>query len=245
MKFNERYKDIIDALQPSDELTNRLRISEEARVMKISKRKAVVVAAVACMVCGTTVFAAGKIASYRSFSNPQNEISNYSDAVTKSDELGSELTIPETFSNGYTFDAANTMGVEGLDESGNVIVSGTDFSAKYVKDNMPNINMFINQVYESGEESYAVDSKMIGDVEVYFNQAVYKFVPEGYEFTKEDEQNIDDPHFEISYGSDQVEVKKYNGISFEKDGKNYSMFAWDCDMTSDEWYEMAEELLAK
>lgn len=245
MKFNERYKDIIDALQPSDELTNRLRISEEARVMKISKRKAVVVAAVACMVCGTTVFAAGEIASYRSFSNPQNEISNYSDAVTKSDELGSELTIPETFSNGYTFDAANTMGVEGLDESGNVIVSGTDFSAKYVKDNMPNINMFINQVYESGEESYAVDSKMIGDVEVYFNQAVYKFVPEGYEFTKEDEQNIDDPHFEISYGSDQVEVKKYNGISFEKDGKNYSMFVWDCDMTSDEWYEMAEELLAK
>lgn len=245
MKFNERYKDIIDALQPSDELTNRLRISEEARVMKISKRKAVVVAAVACMVCGTTVFAAGKIASYRSWSNPQNEISNYSDAVTKSDELGSELTIPETFSNGYTFDAANTMGVEGLDESGNVIVSGTDFSAKYVKDNMPNINMFINQVYESGEESYAVESKMIGDVEVYFNQAVYKFVPEGYEFTKEDEQNIDDPHFEISYGSDQVEVKKYNGISFEKDGKNYSMFAWDCDMTADEWYEMAEELLAK
>ena len=30
-----------------------------------------------------------------------------------------------------------------------------------------------------------------------------------------------------------------------KDGKYYNMFAWDCDMTADEWYEMAEELLAK
>ena len=46
-------------------------------------------------------------------------------------------------------------------------------------------------------------------------------------------------------GSDQVEIKNYNGISFEKEGKSYSMFAWDCDMTADEWYEMAEELLAK
>lgn len=245
MKFNEIYKEIVDDLQPSEELANRLQIREETKLMRLNKKKVVVVAAVACMAFGMTAFAAGKIASYRSWSNPRNEISDYSEAVTKSEELGSELIIPDTFSNGYTFDAANTMGVEGLDDNGNVIVSGTGFSTRYVKDSMPDISLYINQVYESGEESYAIDSKKIGDVEVYFNQAVYKFVPVGYELTEEDKKNIEDPHFEMSYGSNQVEIKNCNGISFEKDGKYYNMFAWDCDMTADEWYEMAEELLAK
>lgn len=245
MKFNKIYKDIIDDLQPSMELADKLRISEEEKVMKFSKRKLVVVATAACMLCGTTVFAAGKIASYRSWSNPKNEIGSYSEAVKKSDELGSALTIPQKFSNGYTFDSANTMGVEGLDDVGNVMVNGTDFSAKYVKSDMPEISMFINQAYQSEDESYAIDSKMIGDTTVYFNQAIYKFVPADYKLTEEDKQNMNDSHFEMSYGSEQVEVKNYNGISFEKDGKNYSMFAWNCEMTADEWYEMAEELLAQ
>ena len=213
--------------------------------MKFNKKKAIVVAKVACMLCGTTVFAAGKIASYRSWSNPQNEISSYSEAVSKSDELGSSLVIPQMFSNGYAFDAANTMGVEGLDENGNVMVKGTDFTARYIKDSVPDIHMFINTAYETGDESYAVDSKLVGDITVYFNQATYKFVPEGYEFTDEDNQNIDDPHYEISFGSEKVEIQNYTGISFEKEGKYYSMFAWDSNMSADEWYAMAEELLAQ
>lgn len=243
MKFDEVYKSMVDDLQPSSELVDKLRINEEARFMKFNKKKIAVVAAVACMAFGTTVFAAGHIASYRSWSNPHNEIRNYSDAVTKADELGSGLTIPESFDNGYTFDSANTMGTQGLDADGKVMVNGTDFNICYVKNGMPDINMFINQIYEQSDESYAIESKMIGDVEVFLNQATYKFVPEGYEFTEEDNKNIDDPHYEISYGSDQVEVKKYNGISFAKDGKYYSMFAWDSDMTVEDWYEMAEELL--
>lgn len=245
MKFEETYKNMIDDLQPSSELSERLKITQEAKIMKFNKKKAIVVAAVACMLCGTTVFAAGKIASYRSWSNPQNEISSYSEAVSKSDELGSSLVIPQMFSNGYTFDAANTMGMEGLDENGNVLVKGTDFTARYIKDSVPDIHMFINTAYETGDESYAVDSKLVGDITVYFDQATYKFVPEGYEFTDEDNQNIDDPHYEISYGSEKVEIQNYTGISFEKDGKYYSMFAWDSDMSADEWYAMAEELLAQ
>lgn len=245
MKFEETYKNMIDDLQPSSELSERLKITQEAKIMKFNKKKAIAVAAVACMLCGTTVFAAGKIASYRSWSNPQNEISSYSEAVSKSDELGSSLVIPQMFSNGYTFDAANTMGMEGLDENGNVLVKGTDFTARYIKDSVPDIHMFINTAYETGDESYAVDSKLVGDITVYFDQATYKFVPEGYEFTDEDNQNIDDPHYEISFGSEKVEIQNYTGISFEKDGKYYSMFAWDSDMSADEWYAMAEELLAQ
>lgn len=245
MKFKEEYKKIVDDIKPSAEFINKIQISEDKRMKKFSKKKVAIVAAVACMAIGTTAFAAGHIATYRSWSNPQNVITNYADAVTKSDELGANLIIPQAFSNGYSFDAANTMGMEGLDDSGKVMVRGTDFTARYVKDSMPDINMFIHQVYEENDENYAVSSETIRDVEVYFNQATYKFVPEGYELTDEDRQNMDDPHFEISEGSDTVEIMNFTGISFEKDGEYYNMFAWDSDMTADEWYEMAEELLAQ
>lgn len=53
----------------------------------------------------------------------------------------------------------------------------------------------------------------------------------------------DDPHFEISYGSEEVEEKTYSGISFVAGGMIYNLFAWDCDMTKEEWYQMAKELL--
>ena len=53
-----------------------------------------------------------------------------------------------------------------------------------------------------------------------------------------------DPHFEMSYGSSEVEIKNNSGISFNKDGIHYNMFAWDADLSADEWYEMAAELIA-
>jgi len=245
MNFKETYKSMVDNLQPSQDLVEKLQITEEARIMKFNKRRVAVVAAVACMMIGTTVFAAGHIASYRSLSNPHDTINDYDTAIEKSAELGSELTIPEEFSNGYKFNSANVDGRQGLDENGNVLVQTDDFTAKYLKDGEPSINLFVNTIFEEDEERYAVDSKMIGDVEVYFNQATYKFVPTDYEFTDEDNANIDDPHYEISYGSDEVEVLAYSGVSFVLNDKYYSMFAWDSNMTADEWYEMAEELLTK
>lgn len=245
MKFNEAYKNLVDDIKPSAELINKIQISEERKMKRVSKKMVVVVAIAACMTIGTTAFAAGHIATYRSWSSSQSEISDYSKAVEKADELGGELTIPQAFTNGYTFDAANTMRVEGLDDNGNVLVKGTDFTARYTRESMPDINVFINKSYDEEEESYAVSSKMMGDVTVYFNQATYKFVPEDYELTDEDKQNMEDSHYEISVGSDTVEIMNNNGISFEKDGRYYSMFAWDSDMTADEWYEMAEEWLAQ
>ena len=36
MKFNEIYKDIVDDLQPSEELANRLQIREETKLMRLN-----------------------------------------------------------------------------------------------------------------------------------------------------------------------------------------------------------------
>lgn len=244
MKFTQTYKEIISDLKPSPELHDRLQIRQEVKIMKFTKKKAIIVGLVACMLVGTTVFASGKIASYRSWSGPNDDIASYEDAVAMSKEVGCTLTIPEAFSNGYTYDSANTMGFQGLDENGNVVANGTELCARYVKGSMPEINLFVNKSYDDEGEIYSVDSRVIGDTTVYLNETTYKFVPEDYELTKEDEENMKDPHFEISYGSSEVEIQNNSGISFNKDGIHYNMFAWDAELSADEWYEMAEELIA-
>ena len=55
MKFTETYKDIMSDLQPSPELQDRLQIRQEAKSMRFTKKKALIVAAAACMLVGTTV----------------------------------------------------------------------------------------------------------------------------------------------------------------------------------------------
>lgn len=243
MTFKETYKDIIDDLQPSQDFTERLLKSEEGRLMKFNKRKKVVLVAVACMVMGTTVFAAGRIASYRSSSDPGKEMYSYSEAASKTEELGSELTIPETFSNGYAFKSANTMDVEGIDDNGNKVARSTDFTANYVKEGNEPVYMFINRAFEDDEKPYVIDEKSINGINVCLNHASYKFVPEGYELTDEDVKNMEDSHYELSYGTPEIIEQNYDGISFELNGKSYSMFSWDSNLTADEWYEMAEDWL--
>lgn len=245
MKFDEIYRDSVNDLHPSANLMAKLMKSEETKIMKFSKKKAVILGLTASLFVGTTVFAAGHITSYRSWSDPKAEMHDYVAAVEKSHELGSELTLPESFANGYEFAGANENGFNGMDDNGNVLVSGTNFFTRYIRENSPELNLFIDPVTVKEDVRYSVESKMIGDVEVHLNQAVYKFVPTDYELTEEDKQNMEDNHYELSYGSDQVELQQYNGISFARNGKYYSMFAWDSDMTADEWYEMAEELLSK
>lgn len=243
MKFEKVYKELVDDLQPSADLKKALLKSKEERKMKFQKKKAIIVAAVACLLVGTTVFATGHIASYTSSSSPKDAITNYDDAVKKSEELGNGFTIPETFSNGYKFENANTMNVKGLDENGQVMVTSKDFTTDYTKADCPKISLFVNELHEAPEENYAIDNRTIGGIVVYFNQATYKFVPTNYKWTEEDDEAIKDPHYEISWGTEELEIQSYNGVTFAKDGKYYNMFAWDCDLTADEWYQMAEEII--
>ena len=103
--------------------------------------------------------------------------------------------------------------------------------------------MFINRAFEDDEKPYVIDEKSINGINVYLNHASYKFVPEGYELTDEDIKNMEDSHYELSYGTPEIIEQNYDGISFELNGKLYSMLSWDSNLTADEWYEMAEDWL--
>ena len=66
------------------------------QIMKFNKKRGVIIALVACMLCGTTVFAAGKIASYRSWSSNLTEVSDINKSRDIAQKLGASLEIPES-----------------------------------------------------------------------------------------------------------------------------------------------------
>lgn len=243
MKYNELYKEAVNDLNPSQELIDRIKVQKEKKIMKFSKRKVAVVAAIACMTIGTTAFAAGHISTYYSSSDPRTTVTDYNKTLEKAEKTDVQINIPEELKNGYHFDNSNEGWIKGADENGTVVAKGDSFMVTYTKQDCPYISLNIEPVFEAGDYSNATASRDINGVTVYYNEDVYKFVPTDYKLTEEDKQNIDDPHYEISYGSDKVEVQKLSSIIFELDGKSYDLLSFDNDLTEEDWFAMAEEFI--
>ena len=243
MDFKEMYKETVDGLRPSSELVNRIRSNKEVEMRVPNKKKMVVLALVACMLVGTTAFAASRITRYVGWSNPNSATVDYDETVKVAEKMGVAKDILQQFSNGYVFAMSNVGGTTGLDEKGKTVAEGKTLEVTYTRENNPDINLFIDPLFETGDYSNATEAREINEVMVYYNKDFYKFVPADYKMTEEDQARMDEPHFYLSYGSSEVEEKISEGIVFETDNKIYNMFCWDANMTPDEWFAMAEELL--
>ena len=244
----ETFQKTFDKLHASPEvLTEVLNMaaSQDTKIRKFNKKKAVVIVLVACMLCGTTVFAAGKISGYRSWASNLTKEKDITKSRDNARDLGVSLQVPEAFSNGYTFSYSNTGGVEGTDDDGRAIVEGKSFMVTYMKDGEPDVYLNIDPSFEPLKVEEIDVAKDIHGITVYFYENTYKFVPADYELTEEDKINIEKPGYEISYGSSEIQIQECNGFIFEYDNKIYNALSFDSNLTEAEWYSMAEELLAK
>ena len=124
MDFKEMYKETVDGLRPSSELVNRIRSNKEVEMRVPNKKKMVVLALVACMLVGTTAFAASRIAGYEGWSSPDSAIVDYDETVKVAEKMGTAKDILQQFSNGYVFAMSNVRGTAGLDEKGNTVAEG-------------------------------------------------------------------------------------------------------------------------
>jgi hypothetical protein len=68
-------------------------------------------------------------------------------------------------------------------------------------------------------------------------------VPADYELTEEDIANQAKDNYYISYGSDEVEITQSTGVTWTKDGVSYNLAGMDLNLTGDEMFDMAEEIL--
>ena len=243
MIYKSIYKESVDQLNPSPELIEKIKSGKEKKLIMYSKKKVAVLAVVACMALGTTVFAAGKITGFVSWSSPASESADYNSVAEYAETNGLQADIPETLSNGYGFDSSNVGGTKAVDDAGNTVAEGDKLQVTYRKEGGSDIYLYVSSVFEEEYRDEATESRYVNGVMVYYSKDTYKFVPTDYEYTEEDKENEKGAHFYISYGSDEVEIQNVDSIFFEIGGKNYNLMSWDCDMSADDWFSLAEDFI--
>lgn len=92
------------------------------------------------------------------------------------------------------------------------------------------------------EERPAVETRVIDGIEVRFYHDTYKFVPEGYALTEEDQQNLERDDYFISEGVEEIEMTTISSIIWEQDDIQYELLCHGgCD--AETLFEMARELI--
>jgi len=259
MSFKNEYKSLVDEMNPTVDFEERLLKSEEISYSKWNKRKVAVVFAVAVMLMGTTVYATGRqIYEYVSQKTIGSESNEYLDLKKKLDDMGIGVSIPNQFESGYAFLKVEDYSTEILDESQMPIDEAGGISIEYWKEYELPIYLNIQKIFdgeaEIGEDT--LQSKKIEGKEVFFDSYHIKVVPKDYELTEEDEENINNSKFYILPVTDKtVEIPggkienisemQVSGITFTDGIYLYDFLGADVNLTAEQWFEIAEEILEK
>ena len=208
-------------------------------------RKSVAAVAICCLLIGTGVFAAGRIASVVSHGSSEPAVTKYEKIDELEAEAGFTMRTKEDFSNGFAFTGGGIVDTEGQDEQGNGLSSWKMISLTYrnAEDKELTIDAEQEASFEQDLSADAAEARTIQGTEVYYNYTEMYLVPPAYEPTaEEEERNQNDPHYNIAYGSDAPETRYISSLAFAKDGVRYYITTFD-EVSADELYLVAEELL--
>lgn len=238
------------SITPSRDLKDRidreiLESQKEAGNMKrFSMKKLVIGVAAGCLLLSGGVFAAGRVVSLSSHSYLWDAYKSYGDMDKAQAKLGYPADTVEEFANGYRFDKMFVDDVNGTDADGNVIYTFKDLSISYEKSGEPSVWLDVKKPVEpqkrKGEPEAA---RQVEGITLYYDTITYKFVPPSYELTEEDQANLERDNFTISYGSDEVKVQQNSSVTWEKEGVHYNLSGFDLNLSSDEMFDMAEEVM--
>ncbi len=220
---------------------------EGAMKKRIGVRKTAIVIAACIMVFGVTAAASGIATGIVSWNRIDTRTSNFEDLTKIEEEAGMDITAVESFSNGYSFDYMEVGESKTQDEEGNDLRHFKGIDLTYVKDGCPEIYIDMDpaEMY-SGSYDSDTAAKEIDGVTVHYNYDEYLILPDGERPTEEELQRAEtDNHFYISDGGNDPRYISYvSGVSFEIDGISYCMIGFDVDMTADELFDMAEEIIS-
>lgn len=221
----------------------RRRIEEEPSMRKWNAKKMIIAAAAVCVLGSITAVAAGKITMSSGYSSHNEEFTQYSQLAAKAAELGFEAKAPEAFSNGYQFTYGVPVHNKGMDEDGNVLRETDSLSVGYKKAGMADITIDIEGTAIYDEASEADQTFEYKGITLRYSSDHYRFVPPSYEVSAEEQARMDAGELYVSYGSDKVEDKVTKGIDWDDEGVRYYMLSFDNTMSSEEFYQMACEMI--
>ena len=206
-------------------------------------RKTVVVAAAVCMVGAMTAVAAGQVKTAISSSSHKEDFTQYSQLAAQEERLGLDTKAPEKFSNGYHFSYGTPVYSKGEDEQGNVVKEQQDLSLTYSKENMADLSLNIEHGNLFDESDAPDQTGMHEGITLKYSQDHYRMVPPDYEPSAEEKAREAAGELVISYGTDQVTDQTAHMLTWEDNGQFYTLFGFDVEMTPEEFYQMAGEII--
>lgn len=209
---------------------------------KGSFKKRIMIALVAAMVLGTTVFAAGKICFITSHGS---NIPTYTtiptvEQVKKDFKFNPKLV--KKFDNGYTFANGYTTNNEGRDVNGNSVAKTKSLDFDYKKGNDKlSLSMENGRLGENSEKATLINT--YNGIDLYYHSYANKFVPADYKMTEQDKKDKLSGKYVFSYGSDKEEISQVQYLNWMQDGINYSFLAMDSNVSKDELVKMAQKVI--
>ena len=258
-ELEKEFHKSIDSLCFSSEAKDRLckKIQSDAKgserenktMKKWTLPKVAAAAAAVLALSGGGVYAAGVITgSYTHVSDSDFKYS-YSEIRKAMDQAGIHAYVPESFSVGYTYKAAAVLTTHDTDESGNVVNSYPDLNIVYQD---ASGNRLIADLYDAAnitdERTDPNAVREIDGITVYYDYVEYVTVPdEDYlENTLDPEirdRVYNDTHFGVIFNSAEEDYCAYSNISFQKDDIYYHIMVRDKELSADELFTVAEEMI--
>lgn len=234
--FNEIDDAYLAELEPSE---------KERITMKNRKKfsRILIAAAVICLL-SITAFAAeqARVNSLVIKDKAYNE--NYEVLKQEMEKSGLDVNLPEQFTTGFRFQEVRTGEVEGTDDAGNLVMSFRELTAYYRNDNGQQVSLRMQpNLTEEGDTRTPTASKTVGGVTLNYYVDHYKFVPDGYEPSEEEQQWMQQPGNYLSYGSDEVVESAFAFLNWKTAENDFSIADMTAAINPDVLFAMAEEII--
>ena len=236
-------KDIFETISLIDDELIAEASDSVRRLRHIRIRKIIVLAAAVVMLLSATVLAANIILGSRG-GHSSNIPSYYSipskDTMLK--DTGIAPSIPESFSSGFVFDSGYIMYNEDFDTEGNSVQEYKGLMFNYTN-NGAEIPLYIDASIAGIQIKDPTATERYQGSELLYYSYINKLVPPDYRPTDADKKAEKDGSVILSYGSDKIELNNVQGVAWEYQGLNYELLAINTDISMDELFGMAKEVI--
>lgn len=209
-----------------------------------SKKKISVIAAVAVLALGTTVFAAsGIISKWYSSSSSDPEYKSLPTAQQVKKDIGYDAVLISEFENGYAFKDGSIVNNNLADEDGNSVEKFKSVSFDYEKNG--DTVIFSQDKFNSKIDMDGNVIKTVDGTDIYYYSYTNKIVPADYKMTDEDKKAEADGELVFSSGSSDIRISEVQSVTWVKGNIQYQLMQMDGVLSRDELAEMAEEVISK
>lgn len=223
--------------------------TSEKELITMKNRKKIsrilIAAAVICLLT-VTAFAAEQLRIHSFISQNQEYFDSFGELKQALDSVGLAVDIPEEYETGFRFQRVRTGEVAGEDDDGNSVGTFWDLLVQYENDQGQQVNLDVNPLVDwaNAEDSRTpILSKTVRGVTLNYYVDHYKFVPEGYVLSEEEEQWKQQPGNYISYGTDEVRQQDFASLSWTTEEEIFCFMEMGTSIDPEILFAMAEEIL--